>query len=35
MYIVAHLRETIEHNSISPNRDLQGRSDLQDTLGNA
>lgn len=35
MYIIAHLRETTECNSISPNRDFQGHPDLQDTSGNA
>lgn len=35
MYIIAHLRETTECNSISPNRDFQGHPDLQDTTRNA
>lgn len=28
--ITAHLKETTEHNSISPNRDFRGNLDLQD-----
>ncbi|XP_065733538.1 serine/threonine-protein kinase PLK4 isoform X1 [Phocoena phocoena] len=35
LQINAHLRETTECNSISPNRDFQGHPDLQDTSGNA
>lgn len=33
--ITAHLKETTEHNSISPNRDFQGHLDLQDEPRNA
>lgn len=29
VYIIAHLRETTEHNSINPNRDFQGHLNLQ------
>ncbi|KAB1281882.1 Serine/threonine-protein kinase PLK4 [Camelus dromedarius] len=35
LQINAHLRETTEHKSISPNRDFQGHPDLQDTSRNA
>nr|XP_030719746.1 serine/threonine-protein kinase PLK4 isoform X2 [Globicephala melas] len=35
LQINAHLRETTECNSISPNRDFQGHPDLQDTTRNA
>ncbi|XP_057403209.1 serine/threonine-protein kinase PLK4 isoform X2 [Balaenoptera acutorostrata] len=35
LQINAHLRETTERNSISPNRDFQGHPDLQDTSRNA
>lgn len=35
VYITAHLRETPEHTSMSPNRDFQGRPDLQDMSRNA
>uniref|UniRef100_A0A8C8X3S8 Serine/threonine-protein kinase PLK4 n=1 Tax=Panthera leo TaxID=9689 RepID=A0A8C8X3S8_PANLE len=35
LQIKAHLRETAEHNSISPNRDFQGHPDLQDRSRNA
>ncbi|XP_033615910.1 serine/threonine-protein kinase PLK4 isoform X1 [Fukomys damarensis] len=31
----AHLRETTEHNNVSPNRDFQGHTDLRDTSRNA
>ena len=34
-YITAHLREITEHNSITRNRNFQGRPDLQDTSRNA
>ncbi|XP_016058812.1 PREDICTED: serine/threonine-protein kinase PLK4 [Miniopterus natalensis] len=32
---IAHLRETTEHNNISPKRDFQGHPDLQDMSRNA
>uniref|UniRef100_A0A8C9JY41 Serine/threonine-protein kinase PLK4 n=1 Tax=Panthera tigris altaica TaxID=74533 RepID=A0A8C9JY41_PANTA len=35
LQIKAHLRETAEHNSISPNRDFHGHPDLQDRSRNA
>lgn len=35
LQVNAHLRETTEHNSMSPNRDFQGHPDLQDTSRNA
>ncbi|XP_011360431.1 serine/threonine-protein kinase PLK4 [Pteropus vampyrus] len=35
LQINAHLKETTEHNSISPNRDFQGHLDLQDEPRNA
>lgn len=35
MYITAHLRETTEHNIISPSRNFQGHPDLQDMSRNA
>lgn len=35
VYITAHLRETTEHNSITPNRNFQGLPDLQATSRNA
>lgn len=35
MYILAHLGETNEHNTVSPNRDFQGYPDSRDVLRNA
>ncbi|XP_058406015.1 serine/threonine-protein kinase PLK4 isoform X1 [Diceros bicornis minor] len=35
LQVNAHLRETTEHNSFSPDRDFQGHPDLQDTSRNA